>query len=432
MNFVISLFLLLFAFSLEAKGKKFSEDSFTVKKVKTYGFSKTKPYVIGREFEFEYGKKYSKADIEKGLNRLKNTRFFYDLKTSLKGKPGRAKTLKVYGKDRWTTIPILKFTSGGGVNQFILGAYDPNVLGRYFELGGQYERLGDTNSGVVWYRQPWLFGQRITAYMQAWSINRTRTIYDNRTDTRQEQAGFLLSRKKFFLSLKKEWTLNFKTGVLFDYESDSFSEEFIENDLKVLNKSYARFPSSSEVFFVGGTLEVGNIQFNKIFLLDGLSGKFTYKRGISLMDSALSFDNYLLEFNAYKSLMFDSTLAFRGQVGSTSSKFKQYEFFLGGFDGVRGFVDGRFSAKNYWLANLEFRIPVYSSPWVLVQPVGLADFMGISENFDKKLGFHASSVGAGFRLILPKVFGLVARFDYAYSFKGNGQAPISFGFQQFF
>ena len=452
MKFVVLTFLFLLispgAFSQKKeKPQKKAVDVFNypIKKPKVYksyklknfrikGFKRTKDHIIARELELKKGDIFSKLDLNLGYRRLENAQIFYDLKISAFGKNDE-KTIEVSGKDRWTTIPILKFSSGGGVNQLIAGLYDPNIFGRFFELGGQYERLGDANSFVFWYKRPWIFGQRLFTDVQYWNINRVRTNYNVESDKLEEVNGFVLERQKFFLGLTKEISLNFKVGLTFDFQMDNFSEALLTDEIKFLNRQTNFTIDPTQTLLLGANVELGNIQFSQDYLVDGSVLKLEHRRGISVDGSSRMFHDNLLAIKYFKTLAFKSTVAFRGLLGSTNTEKFQYRYFLGGFDRVRGFVDNRLSARNYWLTNVEFRIPAFQNSWVVVQPTAFADIATISENFDSTLysEISAGSVGGGARVIFPKIYRLVARFDYAYTFSGRkGEAPISFGVQQFF
>jgi outer membrane protein assembly factor BamA len=105
---------------------------------------------------------------------------------------------------------------------------------------------------------------------------------------------------------------------------------------------------------------------------------------------------------------------------------------LGGLDKIRGFEASRFYGRNFWLGNIEFRIPVLDKPLYVVQFTGFTDSLGVSLNKDALREYTAASAGIGHRFVAPTVYRLVLRADYAVPFKNQGEQPLSFGIQQFF
>lgn len=124
------------------------EERLVIRSVEYEGLRRTKTKVLEREFEFSLDQPTTRAELEETAQRLRNLQIFstveYELEPLDDGYLLRFQVL-----ERWTILPVFKGSSGGGVNQLIVDLYDINVLGRYLEMGAQYERLGPTNSGVV-------------------------------------------------------------------------------------------------------------------------------------------------------------------------------------------------------------------------------------------------------------------------------------------
>jgi outer membrane protein assembly factor BamA len=119
-------------------------------------------------------------------------------------------------------------------------------------------------------------------------------------------------------------------------------------------------------------------------------------------------------------------------AGTTSTQILQYWYYLGGLDRIRGFHDNRFAGRYHWLSNSEIRVPVFRRPSYIIQSVGFLDLTSVGENFKDLDSLTASSLGAGIRLILPKLYRFVIRMDYAKPIKKDDDMNISFGVQQFF
>ncbi len=408
----------------------FASGSFKIGKLEVEGFTRTDDSVIFREIELKSGDMVDKERLEFAITRLENTQIFYELSCRVKGK-GKVRDVIFKGKDRWTTIPILKFSSGGGISQTTVGVFDPNILGKYFMLGAQYERLGDSNSGVAWYKNEWFSDQRLTTDLQVWKQNRVRIKYDNDEDNAVETGGFLHSRTKVKLDLSKELNYNWRLGLNLEYHDDQFSEDTLSNKIKTINSTRNQVPSLT-TFHFGIHTTVGNIKNKKNYLVDGFSLRLDLNHAIVRDTRVPNFSSLLLTGLYYKTLFWDSTFAARVIFGLTDTKAEQYRFYIGGFDGIRGFYDGRFSATQYWLSNTEFRLPVVKIDWLVVQGSTFFDVIASGDEFSSLGSINAASLGGGLRFIFPKIFRFVARVDYAKSIVKEGSSQISFGVQQFY
>lgn len=398
-----------------------------IEKIIVEGFNKTETRVIIREIGFQEGDTVSEEAIQDGLQNLENTRIFYELDLELQGTPEH-QIVRISGKDRWTTIPIFKVASGGGTTQIITGIYDANVLGKYFELGSQYERLGETNSGVFWYKDKWFTGKKLFLDFQLWKTNRLRTKYFQDRLEPLEKMGFLHTRTKAYLGLSKEFTKNLSIGMYLEKDYDEFSKKYVEEKIIKLN---APLPPNNNTQFVGLKMDFGQLKYRD-FLIDGALLNFDFKNGFVEGDKARDFHTLESTFYYYKTLPLESTFAYRAQAGATNTETLQYWFYLGGLDRVRGFADNRFAGRYYWLANAEFRIPSYKSSQFVLQHVVFYDAAAVAEMSEDLKGATGASVGTGLRFIFPKIYRLVARLDFAKNLVRRDELPVSFGVQQFF
>ena len=111
-----------------------TSSSYQVETIAIKGLSRTDKKVVFRELLFKQGEQVREADLAESIQRLYNTQLFAKVSYNY-DKANKKMTLTF--EERWTTIPILKFNSGGGVNQLIAGAYDINLFGQYIEGGAQ-------------------------------------------------------------------------------------------------------------------------------------------------------------------------------------------------------------------------------------------------------------------------------------------------------
>lgn len=413
------------------------------------GLERTHRKVITREILFKEGGYASKRQLDESVTRLLNLGIFrevtYELITqrvpgddvASQGKYPR-RVVKLKFDERWTTLPAFKFAQGGGVTQFVVGLYDVNVLGRYLELGAQYDRLGYTdtfyngdaaNSYVVWFRDPRFLDKFLWVGADLWSVKRIRTLYDERGDA---EGGFLLERLMLVLRLEHEIDRWLRAGVNLELMSDDFSYDFIPQERQDLQqRTFGKLPDSGKAFVFRGTAKFGRVNQDD-YNYDGLLFTQSLAHSDTLWGADFRFTQLESELRWYKKLPWRSNLALRLGLGLGSTQQIQHLYYLGGLDRVRGFVDSRFRGSNYWSANAEYRIAPFASRWLVVQPTAFIDAATASDAPGELTHLDAASAGLGLRIISPKIYRFVMRFDYAFALKDNVDAAFSFGAQQFF
>jgi outer membrane protein assembly factor BamA len=136
----------------------------------------------------------------------------------------------------------------------------------------------------------------------------------------------------------------------------------------------------------------------------------------------------------YKSIPGRGNIAARLGVDVGNADQIQHQYYMGGLSEVRGYADSRFRGQNAWVGNLEYRVAPYVSNWFVLQTLGFVDGGGVADTpTDLPRTLSAASAGLGIRLISPKIYRLVMRFDYAFPLiNDDGTSGFSFGAQQFF
>lgn len=425
-RFSLTLFLLpLILFVIPTS----ADADFFLKDIEVVGNKRTKKSVVVTELGFREKESVNHETIEQGISNLRNTNLFSTVDYRLEGKEDR-KTLFIDVAERWTTIPIAKLSSGGGVGQITLGVYDPNIFGQYIEAGGQYEKLGDTNSGVVWLKNPRIFGKKTGIDLQLWRTNRLRTKYEQDFDEPVVSTGFLHTRDKIFLGFTREFSSTLTGNLFYEYNDDTFSDDLTSSEVQAI-VAQKGLPPSSKIHFIGAGLGFGRINY-KGFLTDGMLFDASYRYGISKSKGIDNFRQTDLSFNYFKTIFTDATYAQRLLAGFTTTGVLQYWYYLGGLDRIRGFADNRFAGRYFWLSNSELRVPVWRNDWAVVQTTGFIDIASTSEEFSGLDSIDGASAGLGLRVLLPKVYRFTFRLDYAEPIKNNDDRNISFGVQQFF
>lgn len=401
-----------------------------IENIEIKGLNRTQEFVVKRELLVEPGQSFTQEQIDESCQRLRNLQIFATAECVLN--PGSSednRILTITVDERWTTIPIFKYSSGGGVSELIVGSYDINVFGSYLEFGGQYERIGDKNSGVVWYRNKRFLGKRLELFLNVWSVARQRTLYNIWGKENRVEGGYLLQRKRGVAFLEKEWLWWLKTGIGLQINQDEFTEDFSPVVDEVVD--YQGMPENTKIMMLNANAKIGRLDYNS-YLIDGFQLSSNLELSSKALGSELEFFRLEEDLRLFKTLPFNSTIGARVGLGISTVTSEPYMFYLGGLDRVRGFKESRFRARNYWLGNFEYRIPSWKSRWFVLQHVFFYDSIGIALKKNDLAEQSAASLGAGLRFISPKVYRLVLRIDYAHPVHKDDETPISFGVQQFF
>lgn len=408
-----------------------SESVQNIESIKIFGNIKTKTHVIERELGFTENDKICESGIIEGVKRLKNIGLFSNAEYKVEPTTKDNIKISIVVTEKWTTIPILKFNSGGGVTQYTLGTYDPNLFGEFIEAGVQYENLAGAASGVTWFKNPRLFNQRQGIDLQYWNTRRIRVKYDQAAEAPEIKQGFLHERERVYVGYFREVATETEVHASIDYNKDDFSTKILPE--KVIEKigPNPTLPPSTKLVISKVGAEFGKIEGEA----QSLSGKrlgvyFSYAQPLhSNIDSFTQGD---ISFVLYKPLSSRLHYAQRLAAGTSTTNILQYWYYLGGLDRIRGFSDNRFAGRQFALSNSEARYLFWEKSTYLIQGVGFLDLASIGEETSDLVNLKAASMGTGIRLILPKFYRFIVRLDFAKPLVKNDTMNWSFGVQQFF
>jgi len=285
-------------------------------------------------------------------------------------------------------------------------------------------------SGVVWFKNPRLFGKRQGIDIQAWVTNRLRTKYEQEPEEPVFKTGFLHKRNKASVSYFKEFTDQIKGHIIYEYNDDTFTDDFLEDEVREAAVNFG-IPVPTETHFIGLGLDFGKLYFEG-FKVDGFLTEFRIRQGLVTTENINNFTETDFSMLYYKTLKWDITFAQRILSGFTTTNILQYWKYLGGLDRIRGFADNRFSGRYFWLSNTEGRIPLFRNKWAVIQSTAFVDIVGASETVDEFAQITGASAGGGLRLFLPKLYRFTVRFDFAQPLVKQDDMSFSFGVQQFF
>ncbi len=432
---VIALFLSWPAFT-QTKPKPKQEkvdpnESVQIRNVEIEGLVRTERFVLDREFLFKPNSVTTRGDIEESVQRLRNMGIFRIANYHLVrvSEVSSAYDIHIYVDERWTLLPTGSFNFGGNLFSLTVGAFDTNVLGRYIELGGFYQRLGTTNSFVLWAYDPRFLDQRLFGGTDFWWTNRLRYLF---TDDGELEGGYLRFRRQFRLLSNKELYNWLNVGLAANLQFDEFSYELVSEEVQDEQDLRGGPPPDARSLIFTPSVVLGRINVQHSYVLSGVRFLSAFAFSQEFWGSTESFTEYTGELKGFLPLPLHSNLGGRLGFGVTSSDAIEQQFFIGGFGTLRGFIDSRFRGSTRWYSNVEYRIPSFDYKWFVLQHIAFLDAAGAADSVGNIGTIDGASAGLGLRVIIPKLTRFVARIDYAWGLQGNATAPLSFGAGQFF
>ncbi len=402
-----------------------------VESIEIVGNHRTQSKVILNELGFQANQEICQEQISEGLAQLQSMGLFSSVAVDRTDLASDRVSLVVRLEEKWTTIPIFKINSGGGVTQYTLGVYDPNVFGSFKEAGVQYENLAGNDSGVIWMKNPRLFDRRQGIDAQYWNTRRIRLKYDQTTEGAEIKSGFLQQRQRAYLEYFREVRKNLVLKISADYNDDKFSTENLPDEVIRKIESGVAIPPSTKVLLARVGADYGKIR-GETHLLEGKLLSVSFGHASPMQRDLSPFLQTDLNFVYYLPLSHRLQFAQRILAGGSSTDILQFWYYLGGLDRIRGFSDNRFAARHFSLSNSEIRYVMKQKPSYIVQGTSFVDLIGSGEEVAEVVRLDAASVGAGVRVILPKFYRLVLRLDYAKPVIKTDPTNWSFGVQQFF
>ena len=384
---------------------------------------------------------FNTKDIPRLKSKLLTTQVFYeaeihmeyqpqssDLMIDSNGKESKSRNqpycnMFIELSEKWTLIPVIRGSIGGGTPLIVYGMYDTHSFGRLLTLGGEVHTYGSSEpGGVLWMKFPkWIDGNYMLSF-QLWKQNIDSTSFD----LDQNEIGTLTTqwsgaRVTFLLPIiKTKDNSVFQTG--FDYFIKQYKKQIYSPNL-----DYLPYYLDQYVLLYDSPTTTSNLRFKLLYdnvsidknLFDGLrvdsslGGLFD-----KIIDkkSALNFDT---EVYYYKLFPKDFNLATHLKFGFSGSKYFSNMTSLGGFDSIRGYKDGFMYGNKYGYLNLELRKILYKTQLIHLQGVLFSDIGTASLSSKDLVSNFEFSYGLGLKILVPSVYRMIFRFDYAIGRHGN-------------
>lgn len=397
-------------------------------------------------------------DLTRIKAKLLTSDVFQRVEVEFEASPNQNSVLHIDLSEKWTTIPVIRAAYGGGTPLTVFGLYDTHSFGRLWTLGIQSERYGSAPPGLVfWARAPrWLDGNHLLG-IEFWREFRRRTLYSTEgkalgsiaTNTtrihsligaplmevlRSVDWWGLLGPSSSCTGNCRRWqlsldlTLRREASMVFDFEKNETNPINTSDPNELLPSPIATEDNRSLQYAVLPT-----ITFDDISIFDqdyegrrfvGRSGPLFELEGVRSREELEAFWFWLWEDHL--------NLAWHAFAGYSDSRSVHSQYFLGGFDSIRGLPDGIVYGNHAAYTNLELRQLCFESKYLKTQTLAFIDAGGASSNWENAAIHMRSAAGVGARFSVPQIYRLTFRVDYAWGIDGKGGQGISAGLNQFF
>lgn len=403
----------------------------TVGRVDVEG-ARTRPEVIRALLDTREGATFDPVLWERDLRRLRNLDYFYDVEGSLRESDGKT-NLSIRLRNKHSTLPVIKFKTGGGSSLFTVGLYEINFLDRLLELGGQYERFNNKPGFALWFRHPYLFSRRNRFGTEVLAHTIDLPLL---TDRGVEEAFVVNKETRWNGRVQRELAEFLRVGVELGVYQNDFTRDDSSAVKTARNDAFQRGTTlrSGRTVSLTPSVTAGRLDRDRHFVTGhevfaqvelahrALGSSFAFAKGVT---GATGGWRPADRWNTI----------YQARLGSKTGREFQHKFYLGGLDTSRGFLDRQFRGEHMWQLNLEARPTLVDRPlWILQGAL----FTDLAKTWDARnfgvdgFGDPIFSYGAGARIIFPRVYRAILRLDVARTRRPIRQYGVNLGLQQFF
>lgn len=327
-------------------------------------------------------------------------------------------------KEKHTIIPVLRGQFGGGTPLRVIGFYDTHFLGELWTIGAEARQYDSLIPGwVVYTKAPrWKTGHHQIGF-EVWQDIKLRQFYNSK----DQVVGHLTSKQekvRFHFLIPMQYS-NFQIGsdVQIKRTKPWKYNSLYQDSLPILPNSSENVSLNIYPTFIYDSIIRENINY------DGL--RLITRAGL-INEEAQWFPAFEHESFYYKLIGFDLNIAAHLFVGWQNNNYLSSQYFLGGFDSIRGLPDGVIFGPKAVYANLESRYLFKKFDYLWLQGVTFFDSGYAGQKYSDIQDNLRSSYGFGLRFSVPQVYRMEFRIDYAFSLDRPGTRGISAGMNQFF
>lgn len=434
-NFVIFFFII---YAINTNAQNSDRVSYLVDELSIKGNYKTNKKWLIEFIGYKFPLNLSVSDLDNIRDKLLSTEIFYDVNLILEQKVYNnsvAYRLVIILKEKWTIIPVIRGGLGGNNYYRVFGIYDIHSFGKLWTIGMQNIKYKDSPDGwVIWAKAPrWLDGSHSIG-IEVWNNYKERIIYNK-------------SNIKSHLNLCSHWEefrFFYLYPILWSYQKTNYNIQ-TGLDLKIKREYKHNYKFNNQIFDVLENFYLINQKQTHVHIAlhniyDDINVKqFNYHgKKIDFNIGPLFFNKksfYKFEFDFYNYhhyLAYDFNVSGHFFIGSTNFKDVENQFYLGGLDSIRGIYDGfLYGTKAYYL-NLELKKIFLKFKYMHLLGVFFIDLGGAHYSWDTLLASSLYTTGLGLRINFPKVYRLMFRIDYGWSFTKPYQKGWSLGMNDLF
>lgn len=391
--------------------------------VVVHGVQSTRAWLIDHVLAVEAGDRVTVAAIERGARRLRDTGLFSKvtwqlLDESITPSASDVRVLHVTVEEATSLRPIFAIERGGTRTRLKLGLRQSNALGEGIDAAAWVERVDRLSSVGVTLAAPYFVPSVLYAELAADYTARERDVF-GATDS--VAPRYFTSRRRgaaaelgWIVSQRVRAGLRLTSAATRTAVPQPWVGDFA-------------IPAQRVEVSVGATLRIDQLrrEAHEVsgFAIDASASEpITRDASRAGEVSSVGFVRLPPRIN----------LGARLKLGAVDAQHLGQHYFVGGLDGLRGTLDGRFHGTSYGLANVEGRVTVVNASLLRLQSVVFADAAVIGGQTVRSLGpFDAVTLGAGVRVGIPPLGSLMWRLDVGWALVDD-RVLVSFGPGQLF
>ena len=375
--------------------------------IEIHGIGRTKPFVVLRELGYVAGDVVDLPEWNLAVTRLWNTGIFARVRSELVVREGRR--IAVYTlEERWTVSAIVRFATAGDTYWFRLGVAETNLLGRYLEVGGFYERFGSESGGQIYARNPRFLDRRIELLLAADRLVRPRPEFSDQRARAGTELNVLAMNDRLRYGLRVDvWRDRFLPAA------DGPTR--LPDDMTV---------GSFDVGFRVGRLDTIRLRQSGASLEARPAVLVTTDRATKVVGQLT------LEALAFFLLGERWNVALRARAGTQTTSPEPLRFYAGGLDYVRGVSDNFVRSRAFVLGNAELRFAAFDSKRVALMPVAFVDAVAARRDDGTRQG--VVTAGGGLRILFPLLVASGLRVEGAIPITQDLPPLLSLGVFHFF
>ncbi|KAA3605810.1 MAG: outer membrane protein assembly factor BamA [Planctomycetota bacterium] len=364
----------------------------TIQAIEVLGNEKTSSSFIRSRLRLQPGVVFSRSGERESFARLYQTGLFKTIDMRLKG-TGEQRILEVEVEEN----PTIEITVAPGYGSYEklrtkLGIRENNLFGTGRALRGEFKLSMKSESVLVGFTSPWLFGSDLSLDVPVFT-------------RRREEPAFVHRESGFGLLLKRQWSQPLST---------TFGYSLSHSEISELEGAVGARVVAEDVRLASLFLEPRHDTRNDLFNPSaGHLGSIRLEYGDDFLGSQLNFQRTQLSYSSYSSFSEDWILAFSARtgfirpLGDTEAIPLQERFFNGGEDSVRSFEESRLGPRDRRgrplggevrnILNLELRHRLFGNVYGAL----FFDYGNVGRDFEDYWDGFRSGVGTGLRYLLP-------------------------------